>query len=346
VRQTCFVRTDVVSGAGFELLVRAAGVADPDWRHLLGGSLASVVAERLDGDLEVRLARVGRLGWLNLLPLLAGASTGHGADDLLAVVARTAPGRLHRVLLGGERRHVLDVVPATVVDRAAAGDGAARRELAAAYAGNRLVVSATDHVLDSPSARLHQEVVETLRLWAAHHGDLAAPGAETVLGAARRLRESGPRSYLEQSIPGLTYGLREDDHVVVVLSSALSSALASVAVVVDGTRSTVIAHSPAPVEPLERPEADASHLLDLARAVGDRTRMRILAVLREQDRTAVRLSEELGAPRTSLLHHLAILRSAGLVQLDVAPGAPTVYRLRPEGLRQLSGLAARFVSDR
>jgi DNA-binding transcriptional ArsR family regulator len=276
------------------------------------------------------------------MPLLvADPSAAHDVEALLAVVARTSPVRLHRVLLGGERRHVLDVVPREVVDGAAAGDDVARRQLVAAYAGDRLVVTATDHVLHTPSAQLKQEVLETIDRWTAARPGIEPPPAAAVTETIRRVRDAGAPDHLEQAIPGLTYGLREDDHVVLVLTKAL----ASVVVVVDGVDSTVIAHAPDAEEPPGCPETDAGHLLELARAVGDRTRMRILTVLREADRTAGRLSAELGAPRTTLLHHLAILRAAGLIRLDVAPGSPTVYRLRPEGLRELAALADAFLSQ-
>jgi DNA-binding transcriptional ArsR family regulator len=52
------------------------------------------------------------------------------------------------------------------------------------------------------------------------------------------------------------------------------------------------------------------------------------------------------APRTTLLHHLAILRAAGLVHVTVTPGGATVYRLRPEGFAELSEAAGGFVAHR
>jgi DNA-binding transcriptional ArsR family regulator len=50
----------------------------------------------------------------------------------------------------------------------------------------------------------------------------------------------------------------------------------------------------------------------------------------------------LRTPRTTLLHHLALLRGAGLVDLSVTAGEPNVYRLRAEGFEQLARAATAF----
>jgi len=49
-----------------------------------------------------------------------------------------------------------------------------------------------------------------------------------------------------------------------------------------------------------------------------------------------------GAPRTTLLHHLALLRGSGLVDLSVTAGEANVYRLRLEGFDQLAQAAKAF----
>ena len=63
---------------------------------------------------------------------------------------------------------------------------------------------------------------------------------------------------------------------------------------------------------------------------------------RADERTLVELCAALDAPRTTLLHHLALLRGAGLVDLSVTAGEPNVYRLRTEGFEQLGQAARAF----
>jgi DNA-binding transcriptional ArsR family regulator len=50
----------------------------------------------------------------------------------------------------------------------------------------------------------------------------------------------------------------------------------------------------------------------------------------------------MGAPRTTLLHHLALLRGSGLVDLSVTAGEPNVYRLRVDGFERLARAASAF----
>ena len=42
------------------------------------------------------------------------------------------------------------------------------------------------------------------------------------------------------------------------------------------------------------------------------------------------------------LHHLALLRSAGLVTIEVVDGAPNLYRLRPDGFEAMARAASAF----
>jgi DNA-binding transcriptional ArsR family regulator len=68
----------------------------------------------------------------------------------------------------------------------------------------------------------------------------------------------------------------------------------------------------------------------------------VLHLLKGGERTLVELCSALDAPRTTLLHHLALLRGAGLVDLSVTAGEPNVYRLRTEGFDELGQAARAF----
>jgi DNA-binding transcriptional ArsR family regulator len=63
------------------------------------------------------------------------------------------------------------------------------------------------------------------------------------------------------------------------------------------------------------PAAPPRRLVKLAAALGDETRLRILRVLVGQELTASEIADQLGVERTSLHHHLGILRSAGLLKI-------------------------------
>jgi DNA-binding transcriptional ArsR family regulator len=160
---------------------------------------------------------------------------------------------------------------------------------------------------------------------------LPAPeGSTPVLSAVRaRLAEAGPERLLDEVAPGLHYGAGVLDDVLLVTSRQVAPIVVELA---EPDR-TVIVHPPL---------GESASLRDLGRALGDTTRMRVLQQLRAGPRTLPDLCEVLESPRTTLLHHLALLRGAGLIDLSVTAGEANVYRLRPDGFDQLAQAAKAF----
>ncbi|CAN5730523.1 hypothetical protein BH24CHL6_BH24CHL6_04750 [soil metagenome] len=89
-------------------------------------------------------------------------------------------------------------------------------------------------------------------------------------------------------------------------------------------------------QPSDDPDAPPDRLVRLARALGDERRLRILRRLVAGSYSLQELSEQLATPKTTLLHHLVILRSAGIVH--VGPNAHGRYSLRPGTARELHRL--------
>jgi DNA-binding transcriptional ArsR family regulator len=78
-------------------------------------------------------------------------------------------------------------------------------------------------------------------------------------------------------------------------------------------------------------------LVQLAQALADETRLRLLTVLLDSDATVSDLVTRLGVPQPRVSTHLAILRKAGLVDVEVV-GRQRVYR--PDAARVRAVLAA------
>jgi protein-tyrosine-phosphatase/DNA-binding transcriptional ArsR family regulator len=97
--------------------------------------------------------------------------------------------------------------------------------------------------------------------------------------------------------------------------------------------------------------ASASHEvlpMDLARALGDPLRWRIVELLSTEQLCVAHLAEELGAAQPLVSHHLKVLRQAGLIEPD-RYRYWTYYRLRPGALVRLAatlGLVARSAPSR
>src|ERR1700752_106074 len=95
-------------------------------------------------------------------------------------------------------------------------------------------------------------------------------------------------------------------------------------------------------------QLDVRLISRLFRALGDETRLRVIALLAHGELCVCHLQEALELPQPSVSRQLGILRAAGLVQAR-REGAWVYYRLlgqeNPECERQLRGLVASYAKD-
>ena len=339
-------RVRIAHGTAFDVVLAAAAVADPVWRDTFEAgqrSFAQVVSSAGD-DLVRRAARFGRFGWINLIGLMGFDPEPWDLSRLIGAVETATAEDLHLSVIGGNRRQLLELIDEPTLRSALRGPGTARDTLAAAGDSQRLVIESAPWLLDTPSEKVQETLLAVLRDWrdlvlpAAAERELASTLREQASAARAVLADTSGRGFLETAIGGLHYDPAGLDLVV----SVSTPQVAPIVVVVDGSRYTTIVHPP--VGPSRGDDHDA-RLLELGRAVGDRTRMQLLSLLRGGERTAVELANGMRSPRTTLLHHLAILRAAGLIDVNVTRGGATIYRLRPEAFAELSGAAQAFVGE-
>jgi DNA-binding transcriptional ArsR family regulator len=86
-----------------------------------------------------------------------------------------------------------------------------------------------------------------------------------------------------------------------------------------------------PVAPVK---AGPATLARFFRVLGDRTRLRIIALLEQGERTVSELVTDLGEPQPRVSTHLACLRHCGFVETE-RRGREIVYRLALGGLDDL-----------
>jgi DNA-binding transcriptional ArsR family regulator len=84
---------------------------------------------------------------------------------------------------------------------------------------------------------------------------------------------------------------------------------------------------------------------EVFRALGDPTRRRILALLREGDRTAGELAEHFPLAKSTLSGHFAALKQAGLVVTE-RQGTRIVYSFHASALDESVGLLAALAAGR
>jgi DNA-binding transcriptional ArsR family regulator len=314
---------EVEAGTSFELLLSLAAAC-------------RTPRAELEPDLGDALARVGDTegeAWLNLIgvPLDADART---ADELLGAVDALDPVELRRHLLGRYAWSWCTLAGTDDIEAAARGDGAASARLLAhpRYYGG--------HAAESLAVLLALDPVETRDRIA----DAIAAGSRSLLGADAdddlRAAENTARSLLEErpvatAIERLTRGYRyvpepEAERIVLIPHLAASLPL----VLAQHRSSRLIAYLALP----DRSSED--RLLGLGRALADPKRVEILALVGRGVGTAADLVAATSLTRSTVHHHLAQLRGAGLIALE---GNARAYTYIPR--RNASAEAAALVAE-
>ena len=103
-------KVEIAGGEGFDLLVSAVAVADPDWRDVMahGAAMWSTVRHDAGAEAARQAARFGRFGWINLIGLLAAHPGRGGRNDLVSLVDGTPADELRFVIAGGRREQLRD----------------------------------------------------------------------------------------------------------------------------------------------------------------------------------------------------------------------------------------------
>jgi DNA-binding transcriptional ArsR family regulator len=329
-------RVDIAAGDGYDLLMSGVAVADADWRAVLShGDAVRREVQAAGGTPLVRAAeRFGRYGWINLCGLLAAEGAGGSRERLLDAVRGLDEAELHAVLIGVRRTRLTDQVPPETVRAAAGGDRSAGREVRRALSSAGMLLDVTPWLQRTRSRVVRESLEQALESWPTV-GDARTRRAGLARARAIR-RDEGGASLLRRVTNGIHYGPTDLDRVLLVSSALVEPIL----IWVDEPDRTIIVHPPLGDTGL----TDAGDVLTaVGGAVGDETRIRLLRELRTGDRTLPDLCSALDRPRTTLLHHLALLRSAGLVTLTVSTGEPNVYRLDHRGFEALARAAKGFL---
>jgi DNA-binding transcriptional ArsR family regulator len=283
-----------------------------------------------------RMAVLERLGGhpiFNLTGLAWDVERPRTADALMAHLRSLPPAELILAALGVHRRVYRRLTPPEVTRAAVAGDRAARREfLRTSWPDIPEWHRSARFLLSRPADALGADLLADLDAW--HAGAFAAEEervAKAQVSAASAVEAERPTwsvdSLWARLLPGLDYvppaGIGE---VVFVPDTVIRPSM----VLVDH-RSDFIATFPT-VLVEGAGQTPPEQLVRLGRALGDDTRLKALRILARGPTTIVEIATELGVPRTTLSHHLGVLRGAGLVTMVVEDGRWGRLRLRVDGI--------------
>lgn len=315
---------EVASGTAFGLLVALAGASRAP-REELADELAAAVAAVADVEGET---------WLNLLGIPLDAGSPFTAERLLETVESMDPLELRRHLLGRYAWSWCTLVGVDDIELAARGDTAAAARLLAHpryYGGHAKasleVLLALDPV--ETRSRIAAAIAAGAQSLPTAH---ATEGLHTAEETASAVLEDRPAlAAIERLTGGYRY-VPEPEAERVVLVPHLEPSLPLV--LAQHRTSRLVAYLSAPDRSREE------HLLAFGRALADPKRVEILALVGRGVGRAPDLVGATGLTRSTVHHHLAQLRAAGLVALE---GNARAYTHVPR--REAAADAAALVAD-
>jgi len=337
----------VVSGQAFELIAElAAFESGPARAALESGKSWIRDVRRLAGPELIR--RVD--GWAfplyaELAPIALEAGEPFAIEGLVERIRSLPADRLRRRLLGVESPPNRAMLSDGAFDRALAGNVRARAEVRRTLGLNPPARRAIKRLFETPAEALQVEVAGIVEAWAATIFRAFADDAQElirrdVLDKERLLRALPAIEAVRASTNGVEFDLTGwATEIVLVPTVALRPFIAPT----ESGSIQIVLCSVADEAFDEDPAVPPRRLVKIATALGDELRLRILRELAGSEYTASELSTRLGVERTSLHHHLGILRSAGLISARAEGLQSWRYTRRPGGIREASGSLQRYL---
>jgi DNA-binding transcriptional ArsR family regulator len=278
--------------------------------------------------------------WAHLLTVAYDATPPRDPSSFLKTLGSMHPRELRLRLAGYYVRYFRRATPPEVMAAAVAGDRAAiRKFLATSYPDDELWQGALRSLLEGSAWEMRRGLTRLLREWLEVFAKFNEPARLAAEVAMRRARARGhrPEHVVASVMDGWEYVPEPGiDSVLLIPSVVIWPSVH----VFDHHSTKIVCY---PVRAAAA--ADAAHppaeLLAFGQALADDRRLRILRMLASGDLPAQELALRLAMGLTTLLHHLAVLREAGLV--SVRGERRKLYSLRPERVGALSAGLERFL---
>ena len=296
-------------------------------------------------DLHEEITAIGGphyMAWLAIAGLFTSAPHPHSPENLTSWLESIDDHRLRRHALG----HFTHSADMALIEQVASGD-----------------TTKIPDLFDDLSVK-HPEKAEFLTWLVTTEGmpqryatayrrfreEVMAPYEETLSGAIGRAaaaRRAAPvrgsaRDVVEDVTAGIDFEIPMGVSRVVLVPTVVIRPLSLLV----GHRETLIVYYGVADEFIESdPEAPPSWLVNTFKALADEKRLRIMRQLKTGAASLDDLAGMLGVSKSTVHHHISLLRGAGLIRVRVNPEEkghnPQKYTLRPQGLDH----AADFLGD-
>jgi DNA-binding transcriptional ArsR family regulator len=338
----------IETAPAYELLLSIVTVldhADAD-AYDIGPDWVTEVRTRAGEDL---MERIGALSFgdsdtfRHLLGIAYDSPAPRDVPAFLGHLRDTDPIEIKLHLVQFYARDVRRQTPPATIRAAVAGDAEASAEfLRTSHPEWEPWTAYLRAVLDADAEWLKSELIDIVELWAER---VWKPESLTIVpilerdAAAKRdlLRELPLDRFVTTATNGVEFAPRPGIDRLVLIPSFLQRPLVGH---LEVGEVMIIVFPVADESVTAETDAPPLRLVRLSKALGDEKRLRILRALAEGEKTLMELAEMFGVAKTTMHHHMIVLRSAGLVAVGVGSKR---YRLRHETVPDVGALLSGYL---
>jgi DNA-binding transcriptional ArsR family regulator len=319
--------------------------ASPAYEFIL--SLAAATSGTLPWPAPRELVREVRgwpagcdMVWAHLLTVAYDTPPPRDPASFIKALGAMHPRELRLRLTGYYVRYFRRATPPEVMAAAVSGDRSAiRRFLATSYPDDELWQGALRVLLEGSAWDMRRSLVQLLREWTPV---FAQCHRQAPLDAEVKIRQARARNRRpEQVVASVTDGWDYVPEPGIAAVLLIPSQVIWPSLHEFDHHSTKIVCYPVRSAAAAQATDPPAELLAFGQALADDRRLRILRTLAGGELPAQELALRLAMGLTTLLHHLAVLREAGLV--SVRGERRKLYALRPEQIGALSAGLERFL---
>lgn len=276
--------------------------------------------------------------WFLLLGMVHEAGGAHDVGRLLSHIRSRRPEDVLIALVGGRLPALRTGGGQSLVKSALAGESKAAAALAdRSHAGSPAIIR---RLIQNGANEVKALTLEVIDRWNREvfgpMGDNAALLAADVNARAKSARRMSAHQLIDLATGGITYEGEAGIDRVLLVPSIVTRPWITIS---DWDSTKVICYRAGRPGEKAGGEPDRDMVL-VYRALGDETRLRLLRELARSDRRLAELAQTLGLSKSTLHGHLAVLRAAGLIRINL--GAEKKYGLRP-GLPDLNRILTDYI---
>jgi len=342
---------DVHSSLLFDMVMAlwtALGGDDKVATHELGAPWFEQFRRDLDDRILHQLARFGADAgwfWMALLGVLTRAPVPATTHSILTWLTTWDGVELRAGILA----ETCSPCPEDTVESIARGDTDALPEVlvACGLEEGEEARASLERLVRFPAERLAAAVADATRMiWEGPFAEYVRrwqPAVARSATATRLLSGSlDPVDLIDRVTNGISYAVPLGTTRLVLIPSVTIRPWT----VVSRLGGTLLVCYPVADEHLEAdPDAPPAWLVRIHKALGDERRLRMLRRLGEGEATLRELTNLVGLAKSTVFHHLGVLRGAGLVRVRVSKEAEgSVYSLREEALAEAPRVLVEYLT--